>query len=57
MCTSKYPYIQHSFRLSVDEEQRLGFAILKKYGAVRGSTLKAFHEAVIDWIKKVEESV
>lgn len=46
--------VQHSFKLSISEEQRFTDAVLKKYSSAHGNVNKAIHEAVMDWIQKTE---
>jgi len=47
--------VYHSVNLSIDEEQHFVNAVLKKYGYAHGNVKSALHEAVMDWIKKMEE--
>jgi hypothetical protein len=47
--------VSHVVYLSIDEEQRFVNAVLKWVGKVHGVVGDALHEAVIDWIKAVDE--
>lgn len=48
-------YTRHNARLTPEEEQRFGKAILKKYGKIHGNISKAMKEAVMQWIKTIED--
>lgn len=47
--------VQHSFKLSIIEEQTFAEAILKKYGCIHGNVNKAINEAILDWCSKIRK--
>jgi len=46
--------VQHIAYLTINEEQRFVDAVLRKYGYTHGNVNQAIHEAVMDWISKME---
>ena len=46
--------ITHSYALSEEEDKKFMHYAAKKYGAKTGTLQKAVHEAIMDWIKKIE---
>jgi len=44
----------HCAYLKPDEEERFMKAIAQKYKTAHGNVAKAIHEAIIDWIQKIE---
>jgi len=46
--------VAHVVYLTIDEEQRFAYALVKRYGTVSHKVAETIKEALMAWIQKVE---